>query len=78
MSLPWVKNFDLFKKPLSTDKKWPSKSKLDAEAQRIPLDIPAKCSKTVRNVIKKCWKKDPRDRYTFEEIVTKLTTRYSK
>ena len=46
---------------------------LDDEIDRIPLDIPAKCSKKVRAVMKKCLDKDPQKRYTFEEIVAKLT-----
>jgi len=46
---------------------------LDDKIERSPLDIPAKCSKKVRNVMKKCLDKDPQKRYTFEEIVAKLT-----
>ena len=46
---------------------------LDNEIDRIPLDIPAKCSKKVRAVMKKCLDKDPQKRFTFEEIVAKLT-----
>ena len=50
-----------------------SQSISDDTLTRIPLDIPAKCSKEIRDVMKKCLDKDPQKRYTFEEIVTKLT-----
>ena len=50
-----------------------SQSISDDTLTRIPLDIPAKCSRQIRDVMKNCLDKDPQKRYTFEEIVTKLT-----
>ena len=63
-------SFILFKDIVNTNETQPT---LDDKIERIPLDIPAKCSKKVRAVMKKCLDKDPQKRFTFEEIVAKLT-----
>ena len=63
-------SFIPFKDIVNTNETQPT---LDDKIERIPLDIPAKCSKKVRAVMKKCLDKDPQKRYTFEEIVAKLT-----
>ena len=63
-------SFIPFKDIVNTNETQPT---LDDKIERIPLDIPAKCSKKVRAVMKKCLDKDPQKRFTFEEIVAKLT-----
>ena len=63
-------SFNLFEDIVNTNETQPT---LDDKIERSPLDIPAKCSKKVKNVMKKCLDKDPQKRYTFEEIVAKLT-----
>ena len=63
-------SFIPFKDIVNTNETQPT---LDDEIDRIPLDIPAKCSKKVRAVMKKCLDKDPQKRFTSEEIVAKLT-----
>ena len=63
-------SFILFKDIVNTNETQPT---LDDKIERIPLDIPAKCSIEVKDVMKKCLDKNPQKRYTFKEIVAKLT-----
>ena len=42
---------------------------------KIPLDIPATCPAVIRSIMQKCWQFEPRQRCTFDDIVSILKDR---